>query len=179
MGSEIAPSYFLPPRCMNTKNISLKQALIIIPLVFIGIIAVSGMVAESGTPDEAQPVPTAIQTAAFDVPALMGMNVDEVKSVLGAPTDDTEPKPEHVQISNEWWKEFERDGQTLLVTYNTKTKAVIDFFISTTDPSGATRDTASLLAVGNLTEGDSRYDVEFVAAIREPSVYTGVKAVPR
>lgn len=165
---------------MKNRNISLKQALIIVPLVFIGIIVVGGTIAElGGSGDAPKAAPVVTQAAAFDVPSLIGMDVDGVKTVLGTPTDDTEPTAEQMVDTTEWWKEFERDGQTLLVTYDPRTRAIVDFFISTNDPSGATRDTQSLLSTGNLSESDSRYSVEFVRALNDRSVYTGVKIVSR
>lgn len=58
--------HLLPsPLHMDTKNISLKKALVIIPLVFVGVIIIAGLLAESGsreTPSQADaPSGTAMQ----------------------------------------------------------------------------------------------------------------------
>jgi len=118
----------------------------------------------------------------FDVPALVGKNIDEIRVILGEPEDGKLKEPNDQQIelgTTEWNNTFEKGGKELLVTYNIKTRKVIDFFISTDDSSGATDNTRHLLELGNLTENDPRYKIEFVKAFIKPSVFTGVKAIPR
>ena len=119
----------------------------------------------------------------FDVPSLMGKNIDEVKAVLGAPVSDTEPTAQQLGLGlNEWEKNFKKDGQELLVTYRPKDRTVIDFFITANDPSGKdglTKDTKKLLQIGNLNENDPRYAIEFVRALKDKSSYTGVKISPK
>jgi len=163
---------------MNTKNISLKQALIIIPAIFVGIIVIIGIIAESGEPDAAPAMTATQQVAVFDVPSLIGKNIDEVRAELGTPSDkDPEMTEQQMQFgATEWYNSFDRDGRSLLVTFDSRTRQITDFFISATDDAG---DTQSLLAVGNLREIDPRYSVEFVKALQNPSEYTGVKVVPR
>ena len=112
----------------------------------------------------------------FDVPSLVGRNVDEVRSVLGEPTDkDKEPTALQSQMGvDEWQNTFTKEGRELLVTYNPTTRKIVDFFIS---KNNADTDD-SLLEAGNLTEQDSRYKIEFVKALRNPSEFTGVKVMP-
>lgn len=173
----VAPLYHFPLLRMAT-NISVKQALIIIPSVFIGIIVIAGIIAESGEPEVAPVVTTTQQAAVFDVPTLVGKNIDEVRTELGTPTDkDAEPTAQQMQFgTTEWYNSFDKDGRSLLVTFNPSTRQITDFFISATNDA---TNTQSLLAVGNLTENDPRYSVEFVKALQNPSEYTGVKVVPR
>ena len=129
--------------------------------------------AESNT---AQPA----QTYAFDVPSLIGKNVDEVKAVLGTPTSDTEPTQAQLAngLTKEWEKTFIKDGVSMLVTYRLADRGVVDFFISTNDPSGMTKDTAALKKLGNITLSDSRYKIDFVEALKDKSQYTGIKITP-
>jgi hypothetical protein len=89
---------------------------------------------------------------------------------LGTPKTDTEPTKQQLEssLADEWDKEFEKDNESLLVTYNPKTKVVIDFFIAGTDKK-------SLLAVGNLKEKDENYVIDYVEAIKNPSEITGIK----
>jgi len=112
----------------------------------------------------------------FDVPSLVGKNIDEARSILGEPTDnDKEPTALQSQMGvDEWQNTFEKEGRMLLVTYNPSTRKITDFFLEKSDTD--TKD--KLLEVGNLIEQDSRYKVELVKAIRNPSEFTGVKILP-
>lgn len=65
-----------------------------------------------------------------------------------------------------------------MVTYDVKTRKVVDFFIDTKDPSGLTTDREYLAALGNIKTGQEAYDVEFVEALNNPGKYTGVKITP-
>ena len=115
----------------------------------------------------------------FDVPSLVGKNIDGVKTVLGS-SIDKEPTQQQMNLGiDEWSLTFRKDGKELLVTYNPKTKKIIDFFISTDDPSGKTKDKNHLMELGNLKESDPNYKLEFVKALKDSLSYTGVKAIPR
>lgn len=122
----------------------------------------------------------AVASYTFDVPSLLGKNVDEIKSVLGAPAIDTEPTEANLSsgLTKEWEKTFKKDGQTLLVTYRLADRSVVDFFISTPDPSGATKDIEQLKKIGNIKVTDTRYKIEFVKALTDKSQYTGLKITP-
>lgn len=116
----------------------------------------------------------------YDVPSLIGKNVDEVKFDLTVYQKKTlEPTDEQIKLGvKEWDVSFEKDGKELLVTYIINNKKVKDFFISTDDPSGKTQNKNHLLEIGNLTDGSNRYDIEFVRTITDPSYFTGVKVIP-
>jgi hypothetical protein len=118
----------------------------------------------------------------FDVPSLVGKNIDEIRTVLGKPKDGELTEPNQAQLDlgvDEWDNTFEKNGKELLVTYKVKSRKVVDFFISTDDSSGKTKDETHLLEMGNLKENDSRYTIKFVEAINKPGEYTGVTATPR
>lgn len=115
----------------------------------------------------------------FDVPSFLGKNIDQLKTVLGAPSKDSEPTKQQVSAGvDQWDKTWTKDGEDLMVTYDVKTRKIIDFFIDTTDPSGLTTDKEYLAAVGNIKTGQEAYDVEFVEALNNPGKYTGVKVTP-
>ncbi|MBI2420522.1 MAG: hypothetical protein HYV38_00345, partial [Candidatus Levybacteria bacterium] len=78
-----------------------------------------------------------------------------------------------------WDNTFKKDGKELLVTYKPSTREVIDFFVSTDDPSGATKDTKKLLEISGLSENSPSYIIEFVKVINDPNSYTGIKATPK
>lgn len=117
----------------------------------------------------------------FGIPSLVGKNIDEIRMVLGQPADK-ELEPNQAQINlgaTEWSNSFMKDGKELLVTYNVKSRKVVDFFIDTNDPSGQTKDKQQLLKLNNLTENDPRYKIEFVKVINNPTYFTGVKIIPQ
>ncbi len=115
----------------------------------------------------------------FDVPALLNKSIDEIKVQLGSPESDSEPTKQQIAVGiTEWDKKWTKDGEDILITYNVKTRKVVDVFIDTTDPSGLTSDKERLLKVGNTKIGDPAYDVEFVKAITSLSKFTGVKIIP-
>jgi len=110
----------------------------------------------------------------FDVPSLIGKSIDEVRQVLGSP-QDTEIEPSQQQLNlgvTEWYNGFTSDGQDLMVTYNPRTRKVIDLFLA-----GSDRDT--LMQLGNLGADSPAYRVESVKALREPSQITGLKIIPK
>lgn len=116
---------------------------------------------------------------AFDVPFLVGKDLYGVIAVLGTP-EGNEPTRQQIDLGiKEWDKTFRNNGQELLVTYTISDKKIVDFFISTNDPSGITTDTNALLQQGNLTQNDPRYRVEFVKAIKNTNTFTGVKVIPK
>ena len=111
---------------------------------------------------------------------MVGKNVDEIKTILLPYKNKTlEPTDQQITLgAKEWDMEFTKDGKDLLVTYNINSRQIVDFFISTDDPSGKTKDKSHLLEIGNLSENSEEYKVEFVAAIIDPSSFTGAKASP-
>lgn len=108
----------------------------------------------------------------FDVPSLVGKNIDDIKATLGNPTEYTAPTKQQLALSDVWDMSYTKDGVSLLVTYNTKTKVISDFFIDGSDKN-------KLLAQGNLKENDGNYSVEFVKSITNPNEITGVKVAKK
>lgn len=117
------------------------------------------------------------EPATYDVPALVGKNVDEVKMVLGAPEDDKEQVWPNGDDKNS--KEWDKDNKLLLVTFSKNTRKISDFFIGCDDPSGACSHRNDLMHIGNIKDGDPRYTFEFVQAGNKKGYYTGVIVKPR
>lgn len=119
---------------------------------------------------------TALQNVApqftFDVPALVGKSLDEVKATLGKPKTFKEPTKQDLLMFDTWNIEYEKDGVGLLVSYNLKTKGVVDFFMDG-------HDKATLLAQGNLQEKNDAYVVEPVKNILDESKITGIKIMKK
>lgn len=121
-----------------------------------------------------------VTSPAFDVPSLVGKNLNQVQAVLGTPV--SAPTPPAAYEGVDWDRAWEKDGQRLAVSYDLKTLRIIDFFIEADDPSGATKDTNRLLTIGNLKTDNPRYEVEFVPVLKsynDPGSYTGVKITPK
>jgi len=112
----------------------------------------------------------------FDIPTLDGKNIDEIVKVWGIPSSNSEPtKLQLKNGNNEWDKTFKKDGYELLITYNPKTRDVIDFFIGTKDSSGKTNDYTDLLQVTNVTENSKTIIIEPIKTIQDPDFFTGIK----
>lgn len=115
----------------------------------------------------------------FDIPKLVGKSVKQIESLLGPADSSFEPTDLQLEMGvTEADKTFNKDGSSLLITYDYRTGKIKDFFIDTPDPSGATDSTVSLLKLGNLERGSGRYTIKFVPTIKDPSVYTGVIVTP-
>ena len=153
--------------------------LLAIVVIFVNSISKSHKQPSNNEPVTEMPTATPEVKPVFDVPSLVGKNLDGVIAVLGSPTKSIDPTALQIQMGvKEWDKSFTKDDKELLVTYTISNKKIVDFFISTDDPSGVTKNTAHLLQLGNLKQNDPRYKVEFVKAIKDPSSFTGVKAIP-
>lgn len=159
--------------------------IIILALIFIPMV-ISALMNSRDKAEKAGEQVTVSQLApisepVFDIPALVGKDMTEIKTIIGKPTGSySEPTQQQLALDPKTWSsEWDKDGQDLSIEYEVKTLKVIDFFISTDDPSGATKDIARLLKIGNLTKNDPRYAVDFVPAKGDPASYTGVKIVPK
>ena len=114
----------------------------------------------------------------FDFEALYGKNVDEIKTILGTPSSDTEPTDLQTQLIEEWEKLWQKDGYELLVTYNVASRRIIDYFVPTNDQSGATKDLRKLEAVVGAKKLIN-FRVLPVKTIDDPTKYTGVRVIPK
>ena len=104
----------------------------------------------------------------FDIPSLVGKSIDEVEKALGAPKNSSVPNKEQVALGiKEGSEGFEKDGFRVLVTYDIKTKEVLDFFLDGEDKG-------KLLAQGNLQEKSDAYVIDPVENLTDKSKITGV-----
>ena len=134
---------------------------------------------EQPTAESPSITPALTLNRAFDVPALIGMNADQIAKPLTGqsirpdhnltprdlPTGDTEA------IYTYW-----RDTTALVVSYNPTTLKVNNFFLKTRH--GLTSDYTSLLKLANVSQYDKRLSIEPIASVANPQLYTGVKLVP-
>ncbi|OGF20399.1 hypothetical protein A2Y83_02785 [Candidatus Falkowbacteria bacterium RBG_13_39_14] len=166
-----------------------KKWWVIILCIFFGIIVIANLGDNSNDSKTISTKQIALEqkeevVAVFDLEALHGKSVDEIKDILGTPSSDTEPRDLQVNIKSEdqsakeWDKTYKKDGYELLVSYDVASRKVIDFFVSTDDPSGVTKDTKKLEKILNV-ENSNNFMIEQVKALKDPSVYTGIKVVPK
>ncbi len=148
-------------------------------------IAVVILLTSCGSSNSTEPTSTGIAKAkvkvVFNVPSLIGKNIDEIRKVLGKPSDK-EIEPTKLQMKmkfDSWDNSFEKDEHTLLVTSNPQNRQVIDFFIGTADPSGSTSDYTDLLQICNIVSDNSNYSVEPVPTLKDNTKYTGIKIVTK
>lgn len=116
---------------------------------------------------------------AFDVPALIGLNADEIARPLISqsvrPDRDQTPR-QATDGGTEALYTYWRDTTALEVSYNPSTLKVNSYFIKTR--SGHTADYATLLKLANVSKYDKRLSIEPIASVGNPNLYTGVKLVP-
>jgi len=124
--------------------------------------------------------PTAEVQPVFDLEALYGKNIDEVRNALGKPVDGAQSDPTAQQIQlgvTQWDNTFKKDGYELVVTYEVSSKKVIDFFIGTNDQSGQTKDVEPLKQIGNVAD-TTHFTIEPVKVLNDSSYFTGIKVIP-
>jgi hypothetical protein len=129
------------------------------------------------TPSVSTTTPTV--NRAFDVPALLGMNADQIARPLVSqsirPDHDQTPR-QSATGSTEALYTYWRDTTALEVSYDPATLKVNSYFIKT--KSGHTTDYATLLKLANVSKYDKRLTIEPIASADNPNMYTGVKLTP-
>lgn len=121
----------------------------------------------------------------FDVPSLIGKDIDEITKKLGTPKNQFSPNSEQISMGvTEADKEYSMNDANLMITYNVENKKVKEFFISLSNSEGYTDDKEYLLYVGKLKENDISYKTEFIQVL-SPKLnpnrdkYTGVVITPK
>lgn len=123
--------------------------------------------------NEEKPKPT------FPINTLLSKNIDEVRTVIGNPTDSQiDPTEEQKAMTPEWYNTFNKDGYDLTVSYNSRNRAITDFFIATKDTTGMTTDTTPLLTAMDATESNPKYSIKNVKALKDKTKYTGIIITP-
>lgn len=112
-------------------------------------------------------------TPPFEITELCGLNIDEIRKALGHPIGgDSEPTDLQRSVGIEAWNDtFKRGDNELLVTFNSRTRQVTDFFI-------AGDDFDSIVAEWQLDRTSAKYRLEPVKALAEPGKITGVMIIP-
>jgi hypothetical protein len=142
-------------------------------LAFVSITCFIGCV-QNGS--QSKEVDKKILDVLFDLPTLEGKSIDEIVKFWGDPSTNTEPTKLQLKNGvNEWDKTYKKGGYELLITYNPKTRNVIDFFIGTKDASGKTNDYTDILQVTNVSPNSKTIIIEPIKTIKDPDFFTGIK----
>lgn len=153
-----------------------------------GIIVVFVLIIIAAATSDPKPVTTTDSTnqnatvePVFDVPALIGKNIDEITAMLGKAEKDDEPTAEQLALgTKEWWKTYKKGNYELLVTYTPQDRSVIDFFIpAVSDNKLSQEDMEKLKVVGQVEKPSDIYSVELVKSLKDPSTFTGIKIIPQ
>ena len=116
---------------------------------------------------------------AFDVPALLGLNADQIAQPLISqsirPDHNLTPR-ELPTGATEALYTYWRDTTALDVSYDPATLRVNSYFIKT--KHGLTADYATLLKLANVSRFDKRFAIEPIASVNNPQLFTGVKLAP-
>ncbi|RPD47744.1 hypothetical protein DNI29_09885 [Hymenobacter sediminis] len=148
-------------------------------LLLLGLAACSGSqtVSEANMPTTQ---PAASPPAAVDVPALMGRNIDQIRRVLGNPRETQDqkvgPEPTAEQMKatkgEDWINTFERNGVTIVATFNARNRKVRDLVLIGTDED-------EILQKGNLSLTASEYIVLPVVNPQNNREIVGMRIVDR
>lgn len=82
----------------------------------------------------------------FDVPLLLGKNIDEVRKVLGKPTEN-DPEPPDPKEKGSYTSFYSKGGQALFIYYNPYTRKIKSFQIVSSEEY---KNIDDLLKLGNL-----------------------------
>ncbi|SNC60005.1 hypothetical protein SAMN06265337_0170 [Hymenobacter gelipurpurascens] len=123
---------------------------------------------------------TSVVAVAVDVPQLVGHSIDEVRKVLGpareksSATIGLEPTPAQMKATKgeDWINTFEQGGQTLVVTFNARTRTVRDIVLIGSDED-------YLLRAGNLNLTASNYIVLPVPNPKDTREVVGLRVISR
>ncbi|GAA4048018.1 hypothetical protein GCM10022409_37950 [Hymenobacter glaciei] len=130
-------------------------------------------------PSVSTAAPATTVQRAFDVPALLGLNADEIARPLISqsvrPDRDRTPRQSETGATEALYT-YWRDTTALEVSYDPATLRVNSYFIKT--KSGHTSDYTSLLKLANVSKYDKRMRIEPIASAANPQQFTGVKLTP-
>ncbi|OUJ74133.1 hypothetical protein [Hymenobacter crusticola] len=123
--------------------------------------------------------PPPAEHAPFDVTALVGRNIDQLRRKLGPPREAAkqnlglEPTPAQKQTAagENWNNTFEKDGTTLIVSFNARTRKVHDIIVVGDDEE-------ELMRRGKLTLTALNYIVLPVLNPENTSRVLGLRVVP-
>jgi hypothetical protein len=110
----------------------------------------------------------------------LGKSIDEIRQQLGKGKEDSpEPTKKIKAFSDTWDSYWEKNGNSIMVNFNWKSRKLVDIFIAAPDSEpGSTTDWEYLVKLGHLDKESSQYKIVPVKSFNEPGRYTGIKVIP-
>lgn len=113
---------------------------------------------------------------AFNVPALIGLNIDSARKLLGnsiTSVETIEPSKKELKSGiQEWTNYFDKNGYELEVRFNPQTRNIKNLFMTARDTSNHDIDYEKILKICNLQEDNNNYTVE--KSILNDGVLSGI-----
>ncbi|WBA43637.1 hypothetical protein [Hymenobacter canadensis] len=133
---------------------------------------------ETGTPVTGRA--EAVPANSLNMPLLVGRNIDQLRRSLGTPRETKdqkiglEPTAEQMKSTKgqDWINTFEKDGTTIVATFNARTRKVNDIVVLGSDED-------ELMRRANLSLTDPAYTVQPVTDPRNPGSTIGVRVVKK
>lgn len=108
----------------------------------------------------------------FDVPSLIGLNIDSIRKILGQPNvlvETIEPSKKEIKTGLKGWTNyFDKGVYELEVRFNPITRNVRNFYISARDTTSHDLDYETVLKICNVKEDNSKYSIEKVTLNNTP-----------
>lgn len=122
----------------------------------------------------------AAPTVSLDLSAVIGRNIDQVRRTLGMPreakakTMGIEPTPEQMKATKgeDWINTFEKNGTTVVATFNARTRQVRDLVVVGDDED-------ELLGRTNLSLTSPNYMIVPVANPKNARAMIGLRVMAR
>ncbi len=112
-------------------------------------------------------------TPPFDVPALIGLPIEQVAQRLGPATNA--PNAATATPNQKSWT---KNGATLTATFKPSNGRVTELTLVSADETVRDGEQNTLLAIGQLAASDKRYSTDWIEAPDRPLYYNGVRIVP-
>ena len=106
----------------------------------------------------------------FDVPALLGLPIQQVEAKLGAPGNAA------TASANQ--KSWTKNGATLTATFKSNNGRVTEITLIQAGEAVRDGEQQTLLKAGKLAQGDAHYSTDYIEAPDRPLFYNGVRIVP-
>ena len=106
----------------------------------------------------------------FDVPALIGLPIQQIEQKLGAPNNAA------TASANQ--KSWAKNGATLTATFKPNNGRVTELTLIEAGEAVRDGEQQTLLKSGKLKQGDARYSTDYIEAPDRPLYYNGVRIVP-
>jgi hypothetical protein len=150
---------------------------IVLPVTVTIISSIFGSKTDTLSEEDTTKVVEARANAVFNLSGLASSTIQDVVTKLGEPSQKYMPTQARLSDGENPDFTYKKDGESLLVTYNNKTKKVVDFFLTAKEGHtniNSDADKQLILAKLGLRPDTQEYSVEYVKALKDDNQFTGV-----